>query len=148
MAELRRYLADILPTELAQQAELTELETVDNDDTMIEASDDIIAAHRRLVAIEANLRRLNAEAEPLRRAIMLAIGKNRGITGIATFDKADSVRWFNAARAQAEHPELWEQFQKTTYDNSAFKKQYADLADSFMEPPKKRTFVLNQDLGS
>ncbi|MBF6370296.1 hypothetical protein IU469_32000 [Nocardia puris] len=148
MDELRRYLDEVLPAELAQQAELAELETVDNDDTVIEASEDVVAAHRRLVAIEADLRRLNAEAEPLRRAIMLAIGKNRGIAGIATFDKADSVRWFNAARAQAEHPELWEPFQKTTYDNAAFKKKYADLADSFMEPPKKRTFVLNEDLGS
>lgn len=148
MDELRRYLAEVLPTELAQQAELAELETVDNDDTMIEASEDVVAAHRRLVAIEADLRQLNAEAEPLRRAIMLAIGKNRGIAGIATYDKADSVRWFNATRAQAEHPELWEPFQKMTYDNAAFKKKYADLADSFMEPPKKRTFVLNEDLGS
>ncbi|GAB2451971.1 hypothetical protein GCM10027262_76450 [Nocardia tengchongensis] len=148
MAQLRHYLSEVLPTELAEQEQVAELEGVDNDEVMIEPSADIVAAHRRLVAIEDELRRLTEEAEPLRRAIMIAIGKNRGITGIATFDKADSPRWFNDTRAQAEHPQLWEQFKKTTYDNAAFKKTYRDLADSFMEPPKKRKFVLNQDLES
>lgn len=101
----------------------------------------------RLVAIEDELRRLNDEAEPLRRAIMIAIRKNRGITATATFHKADSPRWFNDARAQAEHPQLREQFKKTAYDIAVFKKTYRDLVESFIEPPKKRKFVLNQDLG-
>ncbi|MFR9754044.1 hypothetical protein ACL02S_23805 [Nocardia sp. 004] len=146
MSELRHYLDHELPAELAQKAELAELETADNDDTLIEADPDITAAHRRLVDIEAQLRRLAAEAEPLRRALMLAIGKNCGIAGVATFDKADSNRSFNTARFAAEYPELYAQFQKKVFDTTAFSKAHRDLAETFKETGKKRTFFLIQDL--
>ncbi len=62
------------------------------------------AVHRRLVAIEAEVRRLQAGAEPLRRTMMLGIEKNRGIAGVATVDKADSNRAFNAEKFEADHP--------------------------------------------
>jgi predicted nucleic acid-binding protein len=145
MAELRHYLEHVLPVELAEREQVAELEEVDNTDTMIEASDDIRHAHRRLVEIEAEVRGLQGEAESLRRAIVLAIGKNRGITGIATFDKADTNRWINTEKLQAEHPDLYEQFLKPVFDKTAFGKKHRDLAEAFREPDKKRTFRLNED---
>lgn len=148
MAELRRYLDNELPTVLAEEAQVSELEPVDNTDTLIDATDEMTAAHRRLVAIEAEVRRLQAEAEPLRRTIMLGIGKNRGIAGVATFDKADSNRAFNAEKFEADHPELVQQFQKSVLDSTALRKQFPDLYDEYKEASKKRTFFLIEDLGT
>lgn len=147
MTALQHYLDEVLPGELEQAEELAELETADHDATMIEPSDEVAVAHRKLVAIESELRRLEAEAEPLRREILLAIGKNRGITGIATYDKADSVRWLNAERLEADHPELCAQFQKSTLDKTLLRRKHPDLAEAYTEPAKKRTFFLNEDLG-
>ena len=54
ITELHHHLEHELPAELAQQQELAELETAENDDTVIEADGDTVAAHRRLVAIEVS----------------------------------------------------------------------------------------------
>ncbi|PXX66913.1 hypothetical protein DFR70_103668 [Nocardia tenerifensis] len=148
LGELERWLVDELPTLLAETAQVAELDTVDNTETMVDPTDEITAAHRRLVQIEAEQRALADEAEPLRRAILLAIGKDRGITGVATYDKADSNRWFDAEKFEAEHPDIARQFLKTSVDGMAVRKQYPDLHEAFMQPPKKRTFILIEDLGA
>lgn len=147
MTALQQYLDEVLPDELEQVQELAELETADHDDTVVEPSAEVVAAHRKLVEIEAELRRLEAEAEPLRREILLAIGKNRGITGVGTYDKADSMRWLNSERLEADHPELCAQFQKFTLDKTLLRRKHPDLAEAYTEPAKKRTFFLNEDLG-
>ncbi|GAB2558804.1 GIY-YIG nuclease family protein [Nocardia heshunensis] len=146
MAQLRHYLEYVLPGELAERAQVVELADVDNTETMIDPSDDIKAAHHRLIEILVAMQALESEAESLRRSIVLAIGKNRGITGVATFDKADGNRWFNAERFQATHPDIAAQFVKTTIDGTALRKQYPDLHESFKEPARKRKFTLNEDL--
>ncbi len=148
MAELRQYLEHVLPTELAEQQQLAELEVVDNDDTMIEPDPEILAAHRRLVEIESERRRLDYEAETLRRSIILAIGKNKGIEGVATCDRADSNRTFDVERFQAEHPQLYQEFLKPRFDTTGFSKKHRDLAEAYKEPGKKRTFFLIEDLGA
>lgn len=146
MTALQHYLDEVLPGELELAQELAELETADHADTMVEPTAEVAATHRRLVEIETELRRLEAEAEPLRQAILVAIGKNRGITGIATYDKADSMRWLNTERLAADHPDVFIHFQKSTLDKTLLRRKHPDLAEAYTEPAKKRTFFLNEDL--
>lgn len=148
MAELRHYIEQEVAAEAAEEQQTAELEVVDNDNTMIEAEPEILTAHRRLIEIERQRRLLNHEAETLQRAIVLAIGKNKGITGVATYDKADSNRVFNLERFRAEHPELHEEFLKPRFDTTAFSKKHRDLSEAYKEPGKKRTFFLIEDLGA
>ncbi|MGW4094899.1 GIY-YIG nuclease family protein [Nocardia sp. NPDC004750] len=146
MAELRDYLTNTLPNELVQKAALAEIEGFDNTEIMISPTEDIVVKHRRLVEIEAQLRTLTAEAEPLRREIMLAIDKNRGIEGIATYDKADANRWFDDEGFEEEYPQWAGQFQKVVFDGAACKKAHPNEYERFMQIPMKRKFVLFEDL--
>ena len=93
----------------------------------IKASEDLVTARapssdelelvKAIIGIRAAIKTLETEELILSERLMHCVGDARGLLGWATFDGSTTNR-FDGTRFQSEHPELAQQYQKSTYTRS------------------------------
>jgi Meiotically up-regulated gene 113 len=151
MDACRAYLENELPRWREEDHEVDELSTIESDPEMLPSNEDVLEKHRQLLRLRAEknfkkieIDRLEAEEARLETAIKLAIGRAKGIEGVATWETGDSRRAFNSEALKAMNPELYEMY-LTKFDQTRFRMERPDEYVSYQQTSRIRHFRLVED---
>jgi Meiotically up-regulated gene 113 len=148
MEACRAYLKNELSRWREEDHEVDELNTIESGPEILPSSEDVLEKYRQLLRLRAekNLRkieidRLEVEELRLETAIKLAIGRAKGIEGVATWETGDSRRAFKSETLKAVNPELYKMY-LTKFDQTRFKMERPDEYASYQHTTRIRHFRL------
>jgi hypothetical protein len=148
MNACRAYLENELPRWREEDHEVAELSAVESSPEMLPSSEDVSGQYQQLLrlraekkAMEIEIDRLKVEEGRLETAIKLAIGRAKGIEGVATWETGDSRRAFDGEALKAVNPELYEMY-LTAFDRARFRMERPDEYASYQQTNRVRHFRL------
>lgn len=148
MEACRAYLENELRLWREEDHKVDELSAIESGHEMLPSSEDVSEKYRQLLRVRAEMKlkkieidRLEDEAIRLETAIKLAIGRAKGIEGVATWETGDSRRMFNGEALKAVNPELYEMY-LTKFDQTRFKMERPDEYASYQQTTRVRHFRL------
>lgn len=151
MEACRAYLENELPRWREEDHKVAELSAIESSPEMLPSSEDLMEKYRQLLHLRAEKKlrkieidRLEAEQVRLETAIKLAIGRAKGIEGVATWETGDSRRAFDGEVLKAVNPELYEMY-LTKFDQARFRMERPDEYSSYQQTKQVRHFRLVED---
>ena len=144
----RVYLERQLPIWRAEEGKIAELNGIESGPEMLPSTEDLSEKHQQLLQLRAKKRLMEIELDRMRdqearleTAIKLAIGRAKGIDGVATWETGDSRRKFDSDILKSADPELYEMY-LTKFDQTRFREERLDVYASYQQTHRVRQFRL------
>lgn len=112
-------VADILAL-LATKPDKAQVEEARKLEVLLEPrdpSDTELALMQQIVDLRAKIKTCEVQDQILSEKLMVSLGQSKGLTGWASFNGSQTVR-FDASQLQQDHPDLAQDYLKTTYSRT------------------------------